>query len=333
MAHQLMTKDTMMSVREMPWHRLGKVLDDYPTSIDDALEKSGLGWRVRQGDVFVVERPEWTDDHGVVVPPKLIPADGFRANMREDDGAVLGIVSSDYKVVQNREAFQFLDALIMSDLHFETAGSLMNGKKVWVLARLPEFVEVGGDPTATFVFCANSHDGSMAVTSAVTPVRIVCANTLGWALNKAEARADRVYKFRHTGDLQLKYDEARRVMGLTVNYAAAFKIIGDKMALTPVSTDKAAELAGELWPDNIEAGKRAQRNRAERVEKVVQIFKGGTGTEGNAPGTAWCYANAVGEFADWERRYTAKTDQMQRSFEDVPLKQRGFEQARALVTV
>jgi len=97
---------------QAPWHGLGIVLKEQPKSIDEALEKSGLGWHVSQGDVIVVRTPEWTDDFGHVHPPDLVPAetaDGcrYRANLREDTGELLGIVSDDYRVVPNRDAFAF----------------------------------------------------------------------------------------------------------------------------------------------------------------------------------------------------------------------------------
>ena len=178
MSHGITSNDSMFSVREMPWHGLGVVLDEYPRSIDEALDAAGLGWQVTHGDVFVVRRPEWIDDFGNRQPAELIPANGFKANLRADTGAVLGIVSDEYEVVDNREAFRFLDALIGSELHFETAGSLWGGRRIWCLARIPEHVELGGDLSATYIYVANSHDGSMAVTAAATPIRIVCANTL-----------------------------------------------------------------------------------------------------------------------------------------------------------
>ncbi|MGZ6564204.1 MAG: DUF932 domain-containing protein [Solirubrobacteraceae bacterium] len=178
MSHGITHTDNMFSVRAMPWHGLGVVLDEYPCSIDEALDKAGLGWKVTHGDVLVVKTPEWTDDFGIKHPPELIPAKGFKANLREDTGEVLGIVSDEYEVVDNRDAFRFLDALIGSDLYFETAGCLWGGRRVWCLARLPEYVELGGDQSATYIYVANSHDGSMAVTAAATPIRIVCANTL-----------------------------------------------------------------------------------------------------------------------------------------------------------
>ena len=124
MSHGITATDSMFSVnsrRKPPWHGLGAVLDEYPKSIDEALEKAGLGWKVSHGDVLVVKRPEWTDDLGTKHPPELIPARGFKANAREDTGDVLGIVSDEYEVVSNEEAFGFLDAPINSDMHFETA--------------------------------------------------------------------------------------------------------------------------------------------------------------------------------------------------------------------
>jgi phage/plasmid-like protein (TIGR03299 family) len=217
MSHGITHSDHMFSVRAMPWHGLGAVLDEYPHSIDEALEKAGLGWKVTHGDVLVVRTPEWTNDFGTEHAAELIPAKGFKANLREDTGEVLGIVSNEYEVVENRDAFRFLDALIGSDLHFETAGSLWGGRRVWCLARLPEYIELGGDCSAN-IYVANSHDGSMAVTAAVTPIRIVCANTLGAALRQAEygPGAQRTFRFRHTGNLQTKFAEARQVLGMTI---------------------------------------------------------------------------------------------------------------------
>ena len=168
---------------------------------------------------------------------ELIPAKGFKANLREDTGEVLGIVSDEYEVVDNRDAFRFLDALIGSELYFETAGSLWGGRRVWVLARLPESIELGGDQSATYVYVANSHDGSMAVTAAATPIRIVCANTLGAALRQSEhgVHAERTFRFRHTGNLQAKFAEARQVLGMTINYQTQFKALADRLALEPIS--------------------------------------------------------------------------------------------------
>ena len=332
MSHGITKRDQMFSVRELPWHGLGVVLEEYPKSIDEALDKAGLGWKVTHGDVLVVKAPEWTDDFGTKHPAELIPAKGFKANLREDTAEVLGIVSDEYEVVDNRDAFRFLDALIGSDLHFETAGSLWGGRRVWVLARLPEFIELGGDQSATYVYVANSHDGSMAVTAAATPIRIVCANTLGAALRQSErgAHAERTFRFRHTGNLQAKFAEARQVIGMTINYQQQFKVLADRLALEPIS-DGALELRvlRHLWvTDDENLGRRARENRERTIERVLAIFRGrgiAGDTTGNSPGTKWTAFNAIAEHLDYGRRYTARTNQVQRSFEDTALKQRALD--------
>lgn len=327
MSHGITETDTMFSVREMPWHGLGSVLDKYPTSIEDALVKSGLDWNVKQGDVLVVGTPEWTDDFGVKQPAELIPAEGHVANVREDTNTVLGIVSDNYKVVSNRDAFQFLDSLINSDLYFETAGSLHGGKRVWTLARLPEYVEVGGDKTATYLYVANSHDGTLSVTASVTPVRIVCANTLGMALHGADA--NRTYKFRHTGDLSVKYAEARRVMDLAINYEKQFVEIGNRLASEAFSQQAFEDkVLDKLFVIDDDTGPRAKTNREDAKEAILNIWKGNGpagDTRGNSPGTKWTAYNAVAEYSDFGRAYTIRTNQVNRSFEDNSLKQRAFD--------
>lgn len=327
MSHGLTETDTMFSVREMPWHGLGAVLNDYPTGIDDALTKAGLDWNVKQGNVLVVKAPEWTDDYGVAQPAELVPADGYVANVREDTDKVLGIVGEDYKVVQNRDAFQFLDSLINSDLYFETAGSLHGGKRVWTLARMPEYVEVGGDKTATYIYVATSHDGSLAVTAAISPIRIVCANTLGMALRMAGTA--RSYKFRHTGNLQEKYAEGRKVLDLAIDYEKQFVEVGNRLADTKFSQGEFEDkVLNRLFVVEDDTGKRARTMRESAKEAIIEIWngKGPQGdTRGAAPGTKWTAYNAVAEYADYGRIYTKATNQVARSFEDNTLKQKAFD--------
>lgn len=333
-------RDSMFSVRQVPWHGLGVVLDEPPATVEAALAASGLGWRVRQDEVLrakgigTLTNEEIGKDGRVYVPELeavVEPVPGYRFNMREDTGDVLGVVSDEYKVVQNEEAFRWLEALLGGDLQWETAGSLGNGKRVWVLATPGELVEIGGDPSRSYIYAANSHDGSMAVTAAATSVRIVCANTWNAAIRQTED-APRTYRFRHTGDLQLKLDEARRVMEMTLDWDAAWKKMGDKLARERISLDRfdrkvVKPLLGMDDP-TLKDRERALANREENREIILNTFdgKGPEGdTSGNSPGTKWCAANAIAEFADWGRRYTVKTDQVQRSFEDAKVKQRGLD--------
>ena len=105
--------------------------------------------------------------------------------IRSTDGSVLGIVSDRYKVVQNEDAFRFTDELLGEGVTYETAGSLQYGRKVWMLARMPQRYIIAGDEIEPYLVIMNSHDGSSGVKVAMTPIRVVCQNTLNLALNSA----------------------------------------------------------------------------------------------------------------------------------------------------
>ena len=121
--------ETMFSVRETPWHGLGRIIMDAPAS-REALELAGLDWQVESRNIY--------SGTGAMIP-------SYRANVRSTDDAVLGVVSDRYRIVQNEEAFQFTDDLLGEGVTYETAGSLQGGKKVWMLARLPRKYLIAGD--------------------------------------------------------------------------------------------------------------------------------------------------------------------------------------------
>src|SRR6185436_16258254 len=156
MAHGITSSDTMMSVRRMPWHRLGVVLDRRPRTLEAALEAAGLTWTVAKEPLFRAG--------GEPVP-------GHHATVRQDTEQVLGVVSDDYVVVQNRECFAFLANLLGSELVFETAGSLWGGRQVFITAELPDQVTVGGDEVRPYVVLSAWPTGTGAIRAMTTPVR------------------------------------------------------------------------------------------------------------------------------------------------------------------
>ncbi len=184
--------DTMFSTRMKPWHGLGVVVEESPTS-KDALRLAGLNWSVEQ-------RPIQTVDG--------VPLNGFKANVRSTDKKVLGVVTDKYKIVQNDEAFAFTDALLGEGITYETAGSLQEGRKVWLLAKLPHKYLISGDEVTPYLVFSNSHDGSGAIKVAMTPVRVVCNNTLNLAL----AEAKRCWSTIHTGNLSGKLQDAKQTL-------------------------------------------------------------------------------------------------------------------------
>jgi phage/plasmid-like protein (TIGR03299 family) len=302
--------DSMFSVREVPWHGLGAVLDTPPATVAEAIERSGLGWQVKREPIAVDRSEAETEDWWL---PDAEPIPGYYATVRQDNREVLGIVGERYRIVQNHEAFQFVDQLLGTAMHFETAGSLNGGRRIWVLARLPEHIEIGGDPVRPYVLLMNSHDGSTAVIAATTPVRVVCQNTLNWGLARAKQR----FSIRHTEQISRRVHEARRVLELSVNYYEQFKLDGDYLASQSFTDRQLRHVLDTLYPSGTDdrASARATRSRELRKEQIIELFLRGD-TQGNAPGTKWAAVNAIVEFGDWLRPIRTGGERFARAIDD-----------------
>jgi phage/plasmid-like protein (TIGR03299 family) len=223
--------------------------------------------------------------------------------------------------VQNHEAFEFVDQLLGSAIHFETAGSLGGGRRVWVLATLPDHIEVGGDPVRPYVLLMNSHDGSTAVIAALTPVRVVCQNTLNWGLSQARQR----YSIRHTERVREHVLQARRVLELSVNYYEQFKALGDQLAGERCSETQLRRVLDVLYPSGTDdIGDRARRSREQTKQRIVELFALGD-TQGNAPGSKWAAVNAIVEHADWIRPLNDGSQRFGRAIDDTSGKTRALE--------
>ena len=260
--------------REKPWHGLGTQVEEAPTSAD-ALRLAGLDWTVQRKPIQVCGGRK---------------VDNFFANVRSSDGAVLGVVSDRYQVVQNAEAFAFTDALIGGEgqVHYETAGSLMGGRKIWLLAKLPD-TEIVGDKTEPYLCFSNTHDGSGAIRVCMTPIRVVCNNTLNLALDNAK----RSWSVRHTGDIRRKAHEARACLHLANNYIQSLAERADRMANTTVTREQLNQILDELFP--------VDENSSEREKRGVEKLKTEYMTCYFAPdilkfrGTAWGAVNAMSD--------------------------------------
>lgn len=162
--------ESMFYVREKPWHGLGVRVQEAPSS-SDALIQAGLDWKVLQ-------EPIYTEKEEVI--------EGYKANIRDTDRKALGVVTDRYKVIQNQEAFAFTDELLGEGVRYETAGSLQGGRRVWLLAHMPHEYIISGERISPYLIFSNTHDGSGAIKVALTPIRVVCQNTLNLALSNAK---------------------------------------------------------------------------------------------------------------------------------------------------
>ena len=281
MAHMIMETDQMFSVREKPWHYEltkdhVKLIQEAPTS-KEALIAAGLDWSVISTPVY--------QENGLLIP-------GYKANVRDKDNMVLGIVSNRYKVVQNTEAFEFTDSLIgeteFGEVRYETAGSLCDGKKVWLLAKMPAR-KILDDDVEPYICFANSFDGSGAVQVCATPVRIVCMNTMNLALNTAK----RKWSTKHVGDMQSKLEEARMCLQLTDKYMNALDIEADRLANKKLYEEQIEEILNEMFV--------VDDNASDRKKNNILQFKNHFWTAYNMPDiekfedTAWKAVNAMSD--------------------------------------
>lgn len=268
--------ETMFYTREKPWHGLGTRVEEAPSS-EDALILAGLNWRVSQ-------RPIMTED-GLEVP-------GFKVNLRENDHRILGVVTDRYKVVQNEEAFAFTDGLIGEGVRYETAGSLQRGKRVWLLARLPDDFVVSGDAITPYMVFMNSFDGTGAIKVAMTPVRVVCQNTLNLALSTAR----RTWSTKHTGDISGKMDDARNTLIYAGRYMEELAKDIERLNKIKLSDRKVYEYIDALFPLYNDPTDMQLRN-LKRMKEEVKTRYFDAPDLAHTEKSAYRFVNAVSDFA------------------------------------
>jgi len=268
--------ETMFYVREKPWHGLGTRVEEAPAS-KDALVYAGLDWEVLQKEVY-------TED-GIAIP-------GYRVNVRSTDNAALGIVSDRYKVVQNEDAFQFTDDLLGEGVVYETAGALQGGRKVWMLARMPHRYIIAGDEIAPYLVVMNSHDGSSGIKVAMTPIRVVCQNTLNLALNSAK----RMWTTKHTENVMSRVHEARETLLLAERYMGELGRGIDNLSKIKLSDRKVQEFMEEFFPIGQELTDLQRKNNLQLLEDLKLRYWEAPDLS-NVDKNGYRFINAVSDFA------------------------------------
>ena len=208
MAHNLNFSDSLgrhsfFSVKQNAWHGLGAIVQDYPTS-SEAIRLSGLDFTVAKGR----HKQEFPSGRSTKAKNSFF-------TYRTDTEQVLGEnLTADYHIVQNGEAFAFFDSIVGGGegIKYETAGALGDGERIFITAKLPDYIRVGhsNDIIEKYLFLTTSHNGKSGIRAAFTPTRIVCQNTL----NAAMANCEMAVSFYHTADVHLRLKHLAKVMNL-----------------------------------------------------------------------------------------------------------------------
>lgn len=269
--------ETMFYTRVAPWHGLGVCVEDALSS-SEAIEQSGLNWNV-------IQRSIMTSNYN--------PIPGYKANIRDIDEKVLGVVTDRYKVVQNSEAFAFTDSLLGEGVRYETAGALQQGRKIWLLAKLPEKYIMEGEQIEPYLVFSSSHDGNGAIKVAMTPVRVVCQNTLNIAL----AMAKRTWSTVHVGDLARKMDDAHNTLLLAENYMGRLGAEFSRLSKIKLTDAKVMEYVDMLLPMNDNPTDIHKKNVARIREDLKLRYFDAPDLKGIVGKNAYRFICAVSDFA------------------------------------
>ncbi len=306
--------ETMFYTRQAPWHGLGTRVEEAPDSAA-ALQLSGLDWSV-------IQQPIMTED--------LTPILGYKANIRDTDNRVLGVVSDRYRVVQNSEAFAFTDALLGEGVKYETAGSLQDGRKIWLLAKLPEKYIIEGEQIEPYLVFSSSHDGSGAIKVAMTPIRVVCQNTLNLALSSAK----RIWSTVHVGELAAKMDEAHSTLQLAEKYMTNLGGEFAKLAKIKLTDSKVMEYIEMLLPMD-EQPTEIHRKNIKRIREDLKIRYFDAPDLAHVGKNAYRFMCAVSDFATHAKplRETANYREgvFAKTIEGNPLIDKAYEMALSAV--
>ena len=274
------------SLREPAWHGLGTILDSEVTTSEMLAAAHLNAWDVRCDEINLPGRSH-REFYAVT---RKNPFDGERD--------VLGVVGERYKVVQNEDLFSFADNLLDGG-RWETAGSIKNGTVVFGSLALDREVVLdpngATDKVNTYMLVHTSHDGSLAVQASITPVRVVCQNTLNMALSGVK----QTYKIRHTQTVQGKVAAAREALGIAHKYLDEFDKQAQEMITQEINDKQFFDIITAVYPKPEQDAKGSMTKWENKIDVLNDIYNGETCV--NIKGTAWGAYNALTERLDWYR--------------------------------
>lgn len=311
-------KNAMMYVGDVPWHGKGVQCKELQTA-EDCIVKAEMDFKVEKRPLLAIIDAK--TNHFVSVPRKF-------ATVRLDTNEVLGTVGAKYHVIQNVDAFKFFDSLVgKGEAIYETAGVLGNGERIWILAKLPGYIKVGGkDIVNKYLLLTNTHDGSSVVRAKLTPIRVVCNNTLSVALRGSEQEV----RVRHGQSAEEKLEEAHKILGLSNALYKDLEEIFKRMSLVNLTGNQLVDYVKTLVPDNEDA----ERNtRTENIrDKIIDLHDNGQGSQ-LARGTLWGAYNSVTEYVDHVYNTTQVDKKLQSMWfgSGAKLKEKAFEVAKEML--
>ena len=284
------------SLREPAWHNLGTVFQD-EVNTNEMLKLAHLdNWNVRLEDVALPDG--FSSDKSYSFVTRTNPFDRTQND-------VLGVVGERYVPLQNEDLFSFGDNLLDGGGRWETAGSIKNGRVVFGSIALQDSITLDpngrADKIDNYLLINTSHDGSIAIQASITPVRVVCANTLNLALSavKGKKSVKQTFKIRHTQTAEGKIAVAREALGLAKTYIDEFSLMANAMIEKEITKSQFDQIVELAYPVPEKDAKGSQKKYDSKIDLLNSIYVGQYND--TISGTAWGAYNALTERLDWYR--------------------------------
>jgi phage/plasmid-like protein (TIGR03299 family) len=325
MAHEIKQFDGVVFHRVPAWHGLGIVVEDAPTPLE-ALQIAGLDYEVESWPMSAT---------GLLCGPDGVPGSAtldcsdWLMNVRTDTTppTQLGIVSSNWQVIQNRQHAEFCELLAEQGdvVKVESAGSIRNGSKVWFLLKGESFSVLGkeNDEILPYILVSNGFDGKTGFRCTPTTVRVVCANTLhmviGDGVGDSRILQPAGYSCNHVGDVLGKIEDAKQALSLYGRSLDATRQLIDETAAKEMTREDVQQFFLECYTRDFGSFTANPQNRKEeralnRSQDAFLAFSERFDSERAIAGTtAW---NAFNSYTGWSQHrsyYKDSTKELERS--------------------
>lgn len=258
--------------RKTPWSGIGTIVSEALTSAE-AIKAAGLDWTVEQ----------------IPLDYKGNPSD-FKMNIRSDSETIIGVVGNRYQPVQNIEAFSFIDELLGEGVTYESAGCINNGRRVWMLAKLPPTL-ILDEEVDPYMLVSNFHDSFGSLKAYMTPIRLACTNQL----NMIAKTASRSWSVRHTGSIGGKIAEAKIALGRADKYMTQLAQEANELYTIKIAPATYVKLVENMFPITGEMSQRKEDSQLLLRDQLNTAWK--MDDLGNIAGTGWGFVNAVADMA------------------------------------
>lgn len=296
MSHQV---ESMMSANAVvPWHGLGEIVEGAPCA-EEAIKLAGLNWTADEIPLF-----------SKLGDGVFKEVETHKQIVRSTDGRQLGVVGSNYTPVQNKDAFKWFDPFIESGFAtIETAGSLRQGKKVWVLAKLNKkpITVAKGDSINKYLLLSNGHDGATAVRVGFTPIRVVCNNTLSAA--EADRGGSKLIRISHTRRVMDSLDKIQdTINAVDAKFEATAEQYKFLVSKSDIKDEDIKSYVEVLFMSGKQKTERYEMRLNKMTEDITRLFESGRGNNlKSVRGTYWALYNGVTEYLSYEAGKSADT--------------------------